>query len=104
MTTLLAFVGAVSALSITRAYGVIFMGQARDDTLPDGHEPGGWMLTPLLMRSTGTVLLGLMPVLGLALVTLWPLLGMPVLIHCLCSDPGSWKILVNLTSPKLKKK
>ncbi|MDO8318314.1 proton-conducting transporter membrane subunit [Rhodoferax sp.] len=68
VATLLAFVGAVSALSITRAYGVIFMGQARDDTLPDGHEPGGWMLTPLLMHSTGTVLLGLMPVLGLALV------------------------------------
>ena len=68
VATLLAFVGAVSALSITRAYGVIFMGHARDHTLPDGHEPSGWMLTPLLIHSAGTVLLGLMPVLGLALV------------------------------------
>ena len=65
---LLAFVGAVSALSITRAYGVIFMGNARDDTLPAGHEPSGWMLTPLLIHTAGTVALGLMPVLGLALV------------------------------------
>lgn len=68
VATLLAFVGAVSALSITRAYGVIFMGQSRDDTLPAGHEPSAWMLTPLLIHTTGTVLLGLMPVLGLALV------------------------------------
>jgi hydrogenase-4 component B len=68
VATLLAFVGAVSALSITRAYGVIFMGNSRDDTLPEGREPSGWMLAPLLIHSAGTVLLGLMPVLGLALV------------------------------------
>jgi hydrogenase-4 component B len=68
VATLLAFVGAVSALSITRAYGVIFMGNARDDSLPAGHEPSGWMLTPLLIHTAGTVALGLMPVLGLALV------------------------------------
>jgi hydrogenase-4 component B len=65
---LLAFVGAVSALSITRAYGVIFMGNARDDMLPAGVDPSGWMLAPLLIHTAGTVALGLMPVLGLALV------------------------------------
>jgi hydrogenase-4 component B len=68
VATLLAFVGAVSALSITRAYGVIFMGSARDDTLPTGHEPSRWMLLPLLIHTAGSSLLGLMPVLGLALV------------------------------------
>jgi hydrogenase-4 component B len=65
---LLAFVGAVSALSITRAYGVMFMGNARDDSLPEGHEPSAWMLVPLLVHTAGTVLLGILPVLGLALV------------------------------------
>ena len=65
---LLAFVGAVSALSITRAYGVIFMGHSRDDTLPAGHEPSAWMLVPLLIHTAGTVVLGLLPVLGLVLV------------------------------------
>jgi hydrogenase-4 component B len=69
VATLLAFVGAVSALSITRAYGVIFMGQSRDDTLPPGVEPSRWMLVPLLIHTAGTVLLGLLPVLGLAMVT-----------------------------------
>ncbi len=68
VATLLAFVGAVSALSITRAYGVIFMGQSRDDTLPPGVEPSGWMLAPLLIHTAGTALLGLLPVLGLAMV------------------------------------
>jgi hydrogenase-4 component B len=68
VATLLAFVGAVSALSITRAYGVIFMGHSRDDTLPAGHEPSNWMLAPLLIHTAGTVLLGLTPVVGLALV------------------------------------
>ncbi len=64
----MAFVGAVSALSITRAYGVVFMGSSRDDSLPEGHEPSRWMLLPLGLHTAGTVLLGLMPVLGLALV------------------------------------
>jgi hydrogenase-4 component B len=68
VATLLAFVGAVSALSITRAYGVIFLGHSRDNTLPEGHEPSAWMLAPLLIHTAGTVLLGLLPVLGLALV------------------------------------
>jgi hydrogenase-4 component B len=68
VATLLAFVGAVSALSITRAYGVIFMGTSRDDTLPAGVDPSAWMLAPLLIHTFGTVLLGLMPLLGLALV------------------------------------
>jgi hydrogenase-4 component B len=68
VATLLAFVGAVSALSITRVYGVIFLGHSRDNTLPEGHEPSAWMLAPLLIHTAGTVLLGLLPVLGLALV------------------------------------
>jgi hydrogenase-4 component B len=68
VATLLAFVGAVSALSITRAYGVMFMGNSRDDSLPPGQDPSNWMLAPLLIHTAGTVLLGLTPVLGLALV------------------------------------
>jgi hydrogenase-4 component B len=68
VATLLAFVGAVSALSITRAYGVMFMGQARDNSLPAAQEANRWMLVPLLVHTAGTVMLGLLPTLGLALV------------------------------------
>ena len=68
VATALAFVGAVSALSITRAFGVIFMGNSRDDTLPEAHEASRWMLLPMLVHTLGTVLLGVVPVLGLALI------------------------------------
>jgi len=65
---LLAFVGAVSALSITRAFGVVFLGAARDDSLPAGHEVNRWMLFPMAVHALGTVVLGLAPVLGFAMV------------------------------------
>ena len=64
----LAFVGAVSTLSITRAFGVIFLGNARDQTLPEAREANRWMLLPMVVHTAGTVLLGLVPLLGLALV------------------------------------
>jgi hydrogenase-4 component B len=64
----LAFVGAVSALSITRAFGVIFLGAARDDSLPEAREASRWMLAPMAIHALGTVLLGVLPIAGLALV------------------------------------
>jgi hydrogenase-4 component B len=64
----LAFVGAVSALSITRAFGVIFLGTARDDSLPPGQEANRWMLIPMGLHALGTVVLGLAPALGFAMV------------------------------------
>jgi hydrogenase-4 component B len=64
----LAFVGAVSALSITRAFGVIFLGNARDTSLPEAHEANGWMLFPMVVHTIGTVVLGVAPTLGFAMV------------------------------------
>jgi hydrogenase-4 component B len=66
----LAFVGAVSALSITRAFGVIFLGTSRDDSLPPGQEVNRWMLIPMGIHALGTVLLGLVPMLGFSMVAL----------------------------------
>ncbi len=76
----LAFVGAVSALSITRAFGVIFLGTARDSGLPEAQEANRWMLIPMGVHALGTVVLGVVPVLGFALVagpTALLLHGMP---------------------------
>jgi len=64
----LAFVGAVSTLSITRAFGVIFLGNARDTGLPEGHEASRWMLVPMAIHALGTVVLGVAPMLGFAVV------------------------------------
>ena len=60
----LAFVGAVSALSITRAFGVIFLGNSRDSSLPEGREASRWMLVPMGIHAVGTIVLGVVPVLG----------------------------------------
>ncbi len=64
----LAFVGAVSAFSITRAFGVVFLGRARDTSVPAAHEVNAWMLLPMGIHGVAVVLLGVMPSLGLALV------------------------------------
>ncbi len=64
----LAFVGAVSALSITRAFGVIFLGNARDTSLPEAQETSRWMVVPMGIHALGTVLLGVVPTLGFSLV------------------------------------
>jgi hydrogenase-4 component B len=64
----LAFVGAVSALSITRAFGVVFLGGARDASVPVPSEVSRWMLLPMGVHAAGVILLGLLPGLGFALV------------------------------------
>ena len=64
----LAFVGAVSALSITRAFGVVFLGAARDTSLSTAHEVNGWLLFPMAVHGVAVILLGVVPFLGLALV------------------------------------
>ena len=65
---LLAFVGAVSALSMTRAFGVIFLGKARDASVHAAAEVSRWMLLPMGVHGAGVVLLGVLPVLGFMLV------------------------------------
>lgn len=64
----LAFVGALSALSITRAFGVVFLGAPREAAAAEAREVNWFMRTPLLLHGLGVVLLGVLPALGLALV------------------------------------
>jgi hydrogenase-4 component B len=65
---LLAFVGAISALSITRAFGVVFLGSPRDPEVKPPTEANRWMLLPMGVHAAGVVVLGVMPALGFALV------------------------------------
>jgi hydrogenase-4 component B len=58
-------VGAVSALSITRAFGIVFLGAPRDAAVEAaGAEVSRWMLLPMAVHGLGVVLLGVLPVLG----------------------------------------
>jgi hydrogenase-4 component B len=63
---LLAFVGAVSALSMVRAFGVAFLGRPRDPKVHavEGSPPA--MMVPMYLHAVGIVLLGLYPRVGLA--------------------------------------
>jgi hydrogenase-4 component B len=66
----LAFVGAVGALSVTRAFGIAFLGQPRDRHVHahiDGDPPGS-MLAPMVTLMIAAVVLGVVPELGLELV------------------------------------
>jgi hydrogenase-4 component B len=64
----LAFVGAVSALSITRAFGVVFLGGPRDTSVHPPTEVSRWMLLPMGVHALGVVVLGVLPGLGFVLV------------------------------------
>lgn len=64
----LAFVGAVSALSMTRAFGVTFLGNPRDSAVHLGEEAPASMLTPMALHAIGAVAVGVVPELGLSLI------------------------------------
>jgi hydrogenase-4 component B len=63
----LAFTGAISALSMVRAFGVVFLGTPRDTTVHASADPGPALLVPMGLHAAGVVLVGLVPAVGLAL-------------------------------------
>lgn len=65
----LAFVGAVSAMSMVRAFGVAFLGEPRDTSIHEAHEVPGSMLVPMYLHAAGVVVVGIAPAVGLALST-----------------------------------
>lgn len=66
---LLALVGGLSALSITRAYGLIFLGVPRDPhhVSPKAKE-NSFMIIPMVIHLIGILVIGLVPALGLRLI------------------------------------
>lgn len=57
----LAFVGAVSALSIVRAFGVAFLGTPRDPGVHAPQDPPQTMLVPMYVHAAGAIAVGLVP-------------------------------------------
>lgn len=62
---LLAFVGAVSALSMVRAFGVAFLGRPRDASVHVSTVTPVWITGPMYVHAVSIVLLGLYPAAGL---------------------------------------
>lgn len=64
----LAFVGAVGALSTTRAFGLAFLGTARDPSLHVGEDAPRSMAIPMAVHSLGILVFGVYPAAALRLV------------------------------------
>ncbi|WP_437587091.1 proton-conducting transporter transmembrane domain-containing protein [Sorangium sp. So ce1000] len=64
----LAFVGAVSALSMTRAFGLTFLGTPREPGLHVGEDAPGSMLWPMVIHAAFVVAIGVAPDLGIAAI------------------------------------
>jgi hydrogenase-4 component B len=65
---ILAFVGAVAALSFTRAFGLTFLGVSRDPTVHvHGDEAPRSMVVPMVVHACGIVILGVYPDLAVRL-------------------------------------
>jgi hydrogenase-4 component B len=65
---LLAFVGGVSALAMTRAFGIAFLGNPRDASVRVGQAPSPGMQLTMAVHATAAVALGLVPQLGIGLI------------------------------------
>jgi formate hydrogenlyase subunit 3/multisubunit Na+/H+ antiporter MnhD subunit len=56
-----ALVAALAGFAMVKFYGIIFLGQMREDSLKDAHDAGGWEKAGLVWLALITVLLGIMP-------------------------------------------
>ncbi len=65
---LLAFVGAVGALSTTRAFGLTFLGVPRDPSIRVTEDASRSMVVPMVVHSIAIIVLGVYPELALRLV------------------------------------
>jgi len=66
--SVMAFVGGASALAMTRAYGMTFLGGPRDSSIHTEGEVGLAMRIPMLLHTLGVVVLGVWPASGLLLI------------------------------------
>ena len=54
----LALIGGLAAACFTKAFGIVFLGEARSDHTAHAHEPGLAMRLPMLALAAGCVLIG----------------------------------------------
>lgn len=61
-TAAIALAAALAAYVMVKFYGIVFLGQPRDEKLKDAHDAGWWERVGLAWLALGCVLLGLFPV------------------------------------------
>jgi formate hydrogenlyase subunit 3/multisubunit Na+/H+ antiporter MnhD subunit len=61
----LGLIGALALACFTKVFGVVFLGERRDEAVERGHESPGSMLGPLFLLAGACVLIGLLPLLAI---------------------------------------
>ncbi|MFO1062783.1 MAG: proton-conducting transporter membrane subunit [Pirellulales bacterium] len=70
IVAVLALVGGLSALSITRSFGLIFLGSPRDEqAVHADSKENGWMILPMIVHTVGILIIGLCPMIALYIIT-----------------------------------
>lgn len=61
VAALIALIAALSGFTMVKYFGVIFLGQPREEKLPQAHDAGRWERVGMLWLAGGCVVLGLFP-------------------------------------------
>jgi formate hydrogenlyase subunit 3/multisubunit Na+/H+ antiporter MnhD subunit len=69
MAALVALIAALSAYTMVKYFGVVFLGQPREEKLRDAHDAGPWERGGMLWLVGGCVVLGLLPNQVIALIS-----------------------------------
>jgi formate hydrogenlyase subunit 3/multisubunit Na+/H+ antiporter MnhD subunit len=62
VAALIALVAALAGYTMVKFFGVIFLGQPREERLAQAHDAGAWERAGMLWLAAGCLLLGLLPV------------------------------------------
>ena len=62
VAALIALVAALAGYTMVKFFGVIFLGQPREERLAQAHDAGAWERAGMLWLAAGCILLGLLPV------------------------------------------
>jgi hydrogenase-4 component B len=68
VAALIALIGALAGYTMVKFFGVIFLGQPREEKLAQAHDAGGWERIGMAWLVGGCVALGLFPVQFIALI------------------------------------
>jgi hydrogenase-4 component B len=68
VAAVIALVAALSGYTMVKFYGVVFLGQPREEKLAQAHDAATWERVGMLWLVIGCVLLGLLPVQFIALI------------------------------------
>ena len=61
----LALIGGLAAACFTKAFGIVFLGEARSKDAENAHESSSWMTIPMMILAVACILIG---VLGMAVI------------------------------------